>query len=62
MKVESRVADDAIHVRAGGVMAEALGKALVQRAHGVHIRWLFDCGHRGVYKLEDCHTQSMAAV
>ena len=32
-----------------------------QRTHGVNIRWLCAGLHRGIFHLEDCHTQRMSA-
>ena len=33
----------------------------VQRMHGVNIRWLYDGIQRGIFSVQDCHTQRMAA-
>ena len=33
----------------------------VQRTHGVNIRWLYEALGRGIFRMEDCHTQRMSA-
>ena len=33
----------------------------IQRMHGVNIRWLHEALTRGIFRLEDCHTQRMSA-
>ena len=33
----------------------------IQRMHGVNIHWLYEGLQRGIFDLEDCHTQRVAA-